>query len=370
MRAIFLSFYSVFRKEFLHLRRDKSTLRVALLLPCLQIVLFGFIDQTVHDLPMVVVDQDHSVESRLLMDRLQATKTFKITQVTTNPHAARAAIRAGEARAAVIIPPTYHTQRLHRQAAPLLALIDGSDSMASTQALAAVNGLAAQDARQGGAARQPARGLVAQPVILFNPTGSTANYIIPGLIAILLQFVCVLHAASAMVRERERGTLDQLLVTPIHPLGLVLGKLGPYLVLSLVEMTLVLIIMRFGFTVPIYGSVVLLYGTSLVYLLALLALGLLISVRSHTQIEAQQSAQMLVMPAMLLSGYIFPFEGMPMLLRGIGMLFPATHMIAIMRGIVLRSADAFDLWPHIAALGASSVILIYLAARGLHKVVT
>ncbi len=152
------------------------------------------------------------------------------------------------------------------------------------------------------------------------------------------------------MRERERGTLEQLLVTPIDPVGLMMGKLCPYLVLSLVEMTLILIAMRFGFGVPIRGSILLLYGIALFYLSALLSLGLLISTRAKTQMEAQQMGQLLFLPGVFLSGYIFPFEGMPIVLRGIGLLFPVTHMIAIMRGVVLRNASVFDLWPNIAAL--------------------
>jgi ABC-2 type transport system permease protein len=216
----------------------------------------------------------------------------------------------------------------------------------------------------------PVRGaLAAQPVILFNPAGRTPNFIIPGLVAVLLQLLGIVLSAGAIVRERERGTLEQLLVTPIDPVGLMLGKLCPYLVLSLVEMTLILIAMRFGFSVPIRGSLVLLYLTSLVYLGSLLSLGLLISTQAQTQMEAQQMGQLLFLPGVFLSGYIFPFEGLPLVLRGIGLLFPVTHMIAIMRGVVLRDASIRDLWPHAAALLVMGVVLLWLGARSIRKVV-
>ena len=363
------SFLAVFRKEFLHIFRDAGTLRLALMLPVMQLVLFGFIDQTVHDLPTCVVDQDQSVDSRLFQDQLRAAKTFKILEVTTDPEHARQRIRSGRARVAIVIPPRFHDDRIRGTPAQVLVLIDGSDSTASAQALASVNGLVANDnlARLQTVVRGEGA-IEAQPIILFNPEGRTANYIIPGLVAVLLQLVGIVLSAGAIVRERERGTFEQLLVTPIDPLGLMLGKLGPYLFLSLVEMTLILLAMRFGFGVPIRGSVLLLYGIALFYLSALLSLGLLISTRARTQMEAQQMGQILFLPGIFLSGYIFPFEGMPVILRSIGLLFPVTHMIAIMRGVVLRNASVMDLWPNVAALLAMSVVLVWLGARSIRKV--
>jgi ABC-2 type transport system permease protein len=362
------SFLAVFRKEFLHIFRDKGTLRLALMLPVMQLVLFGFIDQTVHDLPTAIVDQDRSVESRLFRDQLTASKTFKIVNVTTDPEHGRQEIRSGRARVAIVIPPRFHDDRVRGARAQVLVLIDGSDSTVSAQALASVNGLVSNDNLARLEAVVPGQGAIAaQPIILFNPEGRTANYIIPGLVAVLLQLVGIVLSAGAIVREREKGTFEQLLVTPIDPLGLMLGKLCPYLVLSLVEMSLILIAMRFGFGVPIRGSLLLLYGIALFYLSALLSLGLLISTRAKTQMEAQQMGQILFLPGIFLSGYIFPLEGMPLVLRGIGLLFPVTHMIAVMRGVVLRDAGFMDLWPHIATLLAMSVVLVWLGARSVRK---
>jgi ABC-2 type transport system permease protein len=364
---------AVFRKELLHVVRDAGTLRLALAIPVMQLVLFGFLDQTVHDLPTAVVDQDRSEASRLFRSQLEATGTFEIVEVTSDSTRARQMIRAGKARVAVVIPRRFREARLRRPEAQVLVLIDGSDSTASAQALASVNGLVASDnaARLERLAAAAGNGgaLAAQPVILFNPEGRTANYIIPGMVVVLLQLLGIVLSAAAIVRERERGTLEQLLVTPIDPLGLMLGKLGPYLFLSLVEMTLILLAMRFGFGVPIRGSVALLYAISLIYLGSLLSVGLLISTRARTQMEAQQMGQLLFLPGVFLSGYIFPFEGLPVVLRGIGLLLPVTHMMAIMRGIVLRDAGLIDLWPHVVALLAMGVALLWLGARSIRKVI-
>jgi ABC-2 type transport system permease protein len=363
------SFVAIFRKEFLHVARDRGTLAMAISIPIFQLILFGFIDQTVRDLPTVVVDQDHSVESRELEDQLRATRTFAIGHVTSNPQKAREDIIAGRARVGIIVPPDFHNKRSRGEDAKILVLIDGSDSTASAQALASVSGLVAQknldEAQKTLGQRQP---LAAQPIILFNPDGRTANYIIPGLIAILLQIVAIVMAAVALVRERERGTLEQLLVTPIHPLGLMLGKLGPYLIIGVGEMALVLLLMRFGFAVPIRGSLLFLFAIAIVYLFALLSIGLFVSTRVQTQGQAFQMAQMLLLPSIFLSGYVFPFSGLPRLLQAVGEILPATHMIAIMRGVVLRDAGVRELLPHVAALCAMSAGLVLLSVRRFKKV--
>ncbi|MFO0757356.1 MAG: ABC transporter permease [Byssovorax sp.] len=374
--ALWNSFMAVFKKEFLHIRRDRATLITALTIPLFQLILFGFIDQTVKNVPTVVVDQDQTRVSRELLDQLRATRTFKIAKVTQNPHDARDEITAGRARVGVVIPPDYHDKRLRGSGAKILVLIDGSDSTVSGQALAAVNGLvatvnieeirkAAPGASVAGAGSQP---LSAQPIVLFNPDGRTANYIIPGLIAILLQIVATVLTAVAVVRERERGTLEQLLVTPIDPLGLMLGKLAPYLFIGILEMAGILTAMRFGFDVAIRGSLVFLFAMALVYLFALLSLGLFISTRAQSQAQAQQMAQFLFLPSIFLSGYIFPAAGLPAPLYAIGRVIPATHMVEIMRGVVLRDAGPRELLPNVLALCAMSAFLVWASVRRFKKV--
>jgi ABC-2 type transport system permease protein len=369
--AFWSSFVAVFQKEFVHIRRDRATLGIALTIPIFQLTLFGFIDQTVKDVPTVVVDQDGTRQSRELMDQLRATRTFKIAQVTTDPRAARDEITRGRARVGIMIPPDYHDKRVRGAGAKILVLIDGSDSTVSAQALAAVNGLVSsvnieEIGKGSGGVRAPP--LSAQPIVLFNPDGRTANYIIPGLVAILLQIVATILTAVAVVRERERGTLEQLLVTPIDPLGLMLGKLAPYLFVGIVEMAGILFVMRFGFSVPIRGNLVFLFVMALVYLFALLSMGLFISTRAQTQSQAQQMAQFLFLPSIFLSGYIFPTAGLPIVLRTIGRFLPATHMIEIMRGVVLRDAGPKELLPNVLALIAMSTFLVWMSVRRFQKV--
>jgi ABC-2 type transport system permease protein len=361
------SFVAVLLKEFKHIFRDRGTLIIFFTMPVMQLALFGFLDQNVRDLPTVIVDQDQSRESRDLMDQMRATKTFQIAAVTNSPDEARSEIARGTVRVGVIIPPDYHERRARNDNAQFLVLIDGSDSNVAAQALAAINGLVAQanlDAVQS-AGTKPV--LSAQPIVLFNPEGRTANYIIPGLIAILLQLAALILASIAIVREREQGTMEQLLVSPINSVGLVLGKLAPYLVIGLVEMALILTLMRFGFGVPINGSLLFLFATAVIYLFALLALGLTISMGAQTQMQAMQSAQMLLLPSIFLSGYIFPVAGLPRVLYWIGRMLPATHMIDIMRGVVLRSAGPWEMLPSLLALVAISTVLVTISIRRVRK---
>jgi ABC-2 type transport system permease protein len=373
MGGIWDSFVAILLKEFVHIRRDRGTLVIALTIPIFQLVLFGFIDQTVTNVPTVVVDQDGTAEARLLMEKLVATHTFAIREVTRDPRDARSEITAGRAKVGIVIPPDFHDHQARGDGAQILVLIDGSDSNVSAQALAAVNGVAADSnvkalsasVAVSGASTAPA--LAVQPIILFNPDGRTANFIIPGLVAILLQIVAMVLTAVSIVRERERGTLEQLLVTPIHPLGLMLGKLAPYLIIGLGEMAMILSAMRFIFDVPISGSLLFLFVMALVYLFALLSMGLFISTRAQTQAQAQQMAQFFLLPSIFLSGYIFPVAGLPFVLKWIGRVLPATHMVEIMRGVVLRNAGPMELLPNVLALLAISVTMVTLSVRQFRK---
>ncbi|HEY2733633.1 MAG TPA: ABC transporter permease [Polyangiales bacterium] len=361
------SFVAVMRKEFKHIFRDRGTLALFFTLPVMQLALFGFLDQNVRDLPTVVVDQDQTRYSRELMDELRATKTFEITKITNDPAEGRALVAQGTVRVGVIVPPDFHDRRAHGENASFLVLIDGSDSNVSAQALASINGVIAQHNLDAAAAAGVHPSVSAQPIVLFNPEGRTANYIIPGLIAILLQLAAMMLAAIAIVKEREQGTMEQLLVTPIHPIGLVLGKLAPYLVIGIVEMMLILALMRWGFGVPIHGSLLFLFATAVVYLFALLALGLTISMRAQTQMQAVQMAQMLLLPSIFLSGYIFPLDSMPKVFYYFSFLIPTTWMIDAARAVILRGAEFRDLTMHAVVLTGIGVTAILVSSLRFKK---
>jgi ABC-2 type transport system permease protein len=365
-------FAAVLRKEGLQMLRDKATLRFSLMIPVFQLILFGLIDTNIRHVPTVVFDQSRSAASRELVDDFVNTSYFEVTGYAPSRAALRQEIVAGRASVGVEIPPDYDERRKRGQTASFLVLIDGSDSSISAQTLGAANGVALNRSLEEVRTKLGVRDfpLEARPTLLFNPDSRSANLLIPGLVAILLTFSGTLLSAYAIVRERERGTLEQLMVTPASPLAVVMGKILPYLVLSFVQLCFVLTLMTFVFKVPIHGSVPLLLGLALIYLFALLSLGLLVSSRAKTQMEATQIAQMILLPSIMLSGYIFPLSSLPAPLRVISQILPATHFIAISRGIIIRGATFQDLWSHVAALLVIAAVLVAGSARAFQKTIS
>ena len=365
-------FRAILRKEGLQMFRDRATLRFSLLIPVFQLVLFGLIDTNIRHVPTVVFDQSRSAESRALIDDFVNTSYFEVVGFAPSRAALRQEIVAGRASVGIEVPPDFDEKRLRGQSANFLVLIDGSDSSISAQTLGAANGVALNQSLEEIRAKVGVSDfpLEARPTLLFNPDSRSANLLIPGLIAILLTFSGTLLSAYAIVRERERGTLEQLMVTPASPLAVVLGKILPYLALSFVQLCFVLALMTFVFKVPIHGSLPLLLGLSLVYLFALLSLGLLVSSRAKTQMEATQLAQIILLPSIMLSGYIFPLSSLPAPLRVVAQILPATHFIAISRGIVIRGATFQDLWSHVAALLVIAAVLVAGSARAFQKTIS
>jgi ABC-2 type transport system permease protein len=365
-------FTAVLRKEALQMRRDKGTLRFALAVPVFQLVLFGLIDTNVSHVPTAVLDQSRTAESRALIRDFENTSYFDVKRFVGSREGLRAEIVAGRASVGIEVPPDFARKRLDQRPADFLVLIDGSDSTVSSQTLAAANGVALfksldEMRRRTGGTDMP---LQVFPLLLFNPDSRTANLLIPGLVAILLTFSGTLLATFSIVREKERGTLEQLMVTPVSPVAVVLGKLLPYLALGFVQLLMILALMTTVFRVPIHGSVPLLLALSIVYLFALLSLGLLISSWSNTQMEGIQIAQMFLLPSIMLSGYIFPLASLPAPLRILSRVLPATHFIAMSRGIIIRGAGLRDLWPNVVALLVIATVLVAGSTRAFRKTIS
>ena len=365
-------FVAVFRKELTQMMRDKTTLMFALFVPVFELILFGVIDMTATNIPTIVLDQSRTQESRQLVEQFRATGYLKLTGYAGSHADLQQAIVAGHAQVGIEIPPDYARNLTAGRRADVLVLIDGSDSSVANQALAAANGVVLQEGVRDLLERTGAKGprIEAHPVMMFNPDMRSANLLIPGLIAILLTFSGTILSAFAIVKERERGTLEQLMVTPVAPLAVVLGKILPYMGLAYGTLIIILLLMRFLFKVPFNGSVTLLLALSSVYLLALLSFGLLISSRAGSQMEAMQQAMGIMLPSVLLSGYVFPLAALPLPLRVISYLLPATHFIKIARGIVIRGATFSDLWEPVLALLAISAVLILASARAFKKTVS
>jgi ABC-2 type transport system permease protein len=350
--------------------RDRGTLQFALLIPAFQLGLFGLIDTNVQHVPTVVFDQSRSSESRALVADFVNTSLFDVVSYVPSRAAMREAIVAGRSSIGIEIPPDYARRRLAKRPADVLVLIDGSDSSISAQALAAANGAALASSLEELGVGVPDRlAIRVHPLLLFNPDSRSANLLLPGLVGILLTFSATLLASFAIVREKERGTLEQLMVTPASPVAVTLGKLLPYLVLGFAQLLLILVLMTTVFRVPIHGSLPLLLALSTIYLFALLSLGLLVSSWSKTQMEAIQISQMFLLPSIMLSGYIFPLSSLPGPLRAVAQILPATHFIRISRGIIIRGAGFWDLWPSVAAMLALAALLVAGSARAFRKTI-
>lgn len=363
-------FVAIFRKELTQMFRDRMTLIFSIGVPIFELILFGVIDMTANNIPTVVLDLSHSQESRRLIDQFQATSYLRMVRAVASRKELEKAIVSGRAQVAIEIPPDYARNLSAGRQADVLIMIDGSDSTVANQALAATNGVVLQTNLQALLARSSFRPPVeAHPVTLFNPDMRSANLLIPGLIAIILTFSGTILSAFAIVKERERGTLEQLMVTPVSPAAVVVGKILPYLGVAYLTLIIILFLMNVLFGVPIHGSLVLLLLSS-VYLTALLSLGLLISSRAQTQVEAIQMAMAVMLPSVLLSGFIVPLSGLPLPLRAISYVLPATHFIRLARAIVIRGAGFWDIWQSVAALAAISFVLTAASARAFKKTVS
>jgi ABC-2 type transport system permease protein len=364
VRDIFRGFGAVFYKETLHVRRDAGTLFFSLTMPLLQLFLLGFgIDTNIRHINTVVYNADGRRESRELIDRLTNTDTFHVIRYVQNDHDMNDLIVAGKARVGIKIPVDYSDRLLHQMGAQVLVLIDGSDSSVAGQAINVTNAIGLDESLRRVLTDRNVMAVEMRPKLLFNPDSRSPNFFLPGLTAIMLLNVTTFLTAFSIVREKERGTLEQLFVTPVRPFGLLLGKLLPYLGIGFFELTLILFFMRFVFQVPIHGSVLLLAFLSLPYLFAALSLGILISSKAASQAEAMQLAFLPILPSVFFSGYIFPRETMPAILHPISYLIPATYFINITRGIILRGAGIEHLWTDGLALFAIGSFLLIVAAR-------
>ena len=299
-------------KEFIQLRRDPAT-RFVFLIPVLQMIIFGYaIDQDIQHIPTVVYDMDRTTDSRRFVERFENTKTFELRGEASSPEEIHRKIVAGQAQVGIIIPPDFSARLLRGDQARVQVLIDGSDSVVATNAMLTGRMLGELEARVRSQLNPSQLPVEVRPRILFNPNLISANLYVPGLVGIILQVVTVMLTAFAIVRERERGTLEQLVVTPVSRGALVIGKLLPYAVIGMGQTIFVLLLMRFVFGVEIAGDVFLLLALSFLFLLPALAMGMLISTIAVNQAQATQMGLLVMLPSVLLSGFAFPRETMPL----------------------------------------------------------
>ncbi|HEX9562763.1 MAG TPA: ABC transporter permease [Gemmatimonadaceae bacterium] len=356
-------------KELVQMRRDRFTLGMLIGIPAIQLLLFGFaIRMEVRHLPAVVLDESRSAESRALTQAMQNTGNFDIVGHVADREELRRAIERGDARAALVIPPDFETDLKRRRPARAQVIIDAADPLASQAAIsaAALASAARNAALSAGASRQAGR-LDVRVRPWYNPALESAIYIVPGVIGLILTLTLSSITSMSIVREREGGTLEQLIVTPITRVGLMLGKILPFALVGYVQVTVILLLGRFVFDVPLRGSLMLLYVVTAPFIMASLALGLFISTAVRTQVQGLQLSFLVILPSVLLSGFMFPREAMPVAAQWVGGAIPLTYYLRILRGILLKGT-AFDaIWRDVLSLCVFAVILIALSATRFRK---
>lgn len=362
-------------KEFIQLVRDRRTLAMALLMPVMQLLLFGYaITTDVERLPTIVVDDSRSQESRALIERFVNSRYFNVVAYAANLREVERQIDRGRMRVGIVIPPGFADDLRAGRAAVVQVVVDASDPLVARSALSTAEAIGqivslemAGEMLGRAGIRIAGAPLEIRTRAWYNPDLRSVNFMVPGILAIVLAMLTMMLTALAIVRERELGTLEQLVATPIRKSELMLGKILPYVVLGYADITLALLIAAFWFRVPIHGSLLLLYGLALLFYLASLGQGVLISTVSKTQRQAMQAAFFAFLPTILLSGFMFPREGMPVLIQWIGFALPLTYFLIIVRGIVLKGVGIAALSSQIIPLAVLGVLFFSVSVRRFQK---
>ncbi|MGA2138109.1 MAG: ABC transporter permease [Verrucomicrobiia bacterium] len=358
-------FRAILYKEFIVIFRDRTTLFFMFFPPLLQIIAFGFaLDNDVKHMAMAVYNEDRTAESRQLVDAFVNTQTFRVVKEVNSLAELETMVRRGKAYAGLQIPPDFTRKLRAGQKANVQVLIDGSNSTTALQALNTALGVGFQRSVSILLGETDRRELPVEvrPQVLYNPSMRAPNFFVPGVIGTALQIATVFAAAMSVVRERERGTLENLLVSPLSRGGLMLGKLVPYLCVSMTMALFLFAILRWVFFVPIHGSLLMLFAAAFLYVFALVSLGLLVSTRAESQNEAMQMSMTVLLPSIFFSGFIFPRETMPWIFYAFSTMLPATYFIELMRAIILRGAGFLEFWPHLLILAAMGGVLFALCA--------
>jgi ABC-2 type transport system permease protein len=363
----------VIYKEFIHIVRDPRTLAVMFIMPIVELMLLGYAVTTdVDHIPTVVLDQDLTSQSRDLIEAYQASTYFDITAQASSEEELRRLLDKGTFRAGLIIPSGYGHDLEKSQSASVSFVIDGSDptvartAFAAAQTVAQSQSLALAGARFG-LTLETLPGVEVHTRVWYNPEMKSINFMIPSLVALILQFLTTLFTSLAIVREREQGTIEQLMVTPITPAELVLGKVVPYVAIAFFDLAEVLVIGVFWFGVPVRGSVTLLLAISTLFLLTTLGLGILISTIARTQQEAMYLSFFTLLPSIFLSGFLFPVEAMPRVLQLASEVIPLRYMSTVAAGIILKGVGPQVLIDEVLAIAFFGVIIFGAAVRRFRK---
>ncbi len=372
--------FSIVWKELIHVKRDRITLAMMVIIPTFQLLLYGYaINTEAKHLPTAVIDYSRSEQSRRLIDNFRNTQYFDIRFYPPHFKTLSDLIDSGSAKVGIIIPVDFEKNIKAGRSTQVQVIIDASDPMTSSSALSAAHAigqlwsidLLIMRIREGGngirstlPSEEESKRLLPVNVEIrawYNPDQLSANFMIPGICGIILMMTTMTYTAVAIVKEREQGTLEQLIVTPITKIELMLGKMLPYIFIGYMQFTIILLLGSWIFDVSVAGSILLLYALTFFFMLSSLGLGLWLSTISKTQAQAFQLSFFIFLPSILLSGFIFPREAMPWLAQMAGYLLPITYFLIILRGIILKGVGLYHLWIHTIALILLGIVIIFLS---------
>jgi ABC-2 type transport system permease protein len=356
-------------KEVIHIMRDRRTLMMVIFMPLLQVMIYGFgINTDVKHLRTYVYDQDRTYLSRRLLASFENSDYFTVVHRSNDLQTLRHALDKGKAQAGLVIPPRFTADVLKGKTADVQLLIDGTDSTPANVAMNASQAIVTsfiQEERL--VAMPPVMPIDFRPRLWYNPDLKSTYFMLPGLIALVVHLIVPMLTANAIVREKEQGNIEQLLVTPIKPHQLMIGKILPYIVVGLIIALSIVLAIHFMFGVPIRGSLLTLFGMTLVYLVVCLGIGLWASTIAQNQHQASQIVMFFAMPSILLSGFIFPRETMPLWVHHIGYFLPMTYFLKIVRGIILKGMGFWDLIDQAVPLALMAVAVILFSIKRFGK---
>ena len=357
-------FVAVAVKEFIQMRRDRLTFAMMVGIPLIQLGLFGFaINSDPKHLPTAVINADQSEFSRTFLAALKNSEYFELVRTVQSEVEADRLLDRGEVQFVVTIPAQFSRDLLRGERPAILVEADATDPSATGNAIAALNELARSALTHDlkGSAQRAAGGASAIDLIIhrrYNPEGITQYNIVPGLMGVILTMTMIMMTGLAMTRERERGTMEHLLAMPVNPLEVMLGKIVPYILVGYIQVMLILAVSTFIFHVPIQGSLLLLLACVLLFVAANLAVGIMFSTIARNQMQAMQMTFFFFLPSLLLSGFMFPFRGMPVWAQRLGEVLPLTHFLRIVRGIMLKGNGVPEIWPQLWPLVLFMVVVI------------
>ncbi|OSM06257.1 ABC transporter permease [Magnetofaba australis] len=361
--------FGIALKEFIQLKRDRLTFAMIVGIPIMQLLLFGFaINSDPKHLPTAIRAADHSAFTRAFVQALKTSEYFRIIGEAASEAEADALLLRGDVQFVLTIPANFSRRLVRGERPALLLEADATDPAATSNALGALTTLGQRvlNRELSGPLTSLRTGPAAFEVRVqrrYNPEGITQHNIVPGLMGVILTMTMVLMTGLAMTRERERGTFENLLATPARPLEVMIGKILPYILIGLLQISLILLAARFIFHVPFIGSLLLLYGVALLFIAANLTLGMTFSTVARNQLQAMQMTFFFFLPSILLSGFMFPFRGMPEWAQAIGNVLPLTHFLRLVRGILLKGATAADLVPHMWPIALFMLVVMALGAK-------